>query len=180
VPHPLRPAEIFATLSEYRVNYVVIGGLAAVLHGSPTITADADVCAERTPDNLKRLAKALKALNGRVRTATEPDGVRFAPDVTLLGRMRVLILTTDFGDLDLTFEPAGFAGYEELAEHAIEVPIGGTAVHVAALDDVIRSKEVANRPKDHATLPVLYALRDEIAEREKERTGGATRRTRPR
>jgi hypothetical protein len=169
VPHPLRPAEIFATLAEHRVDYVVVGGLAAVLYGSPTITADADICAQRTPDNLKRLAGALDALNGRVRTAAEPDGVPFTPDATLLGRMRVLNLTTDFGDLDLTFEPAGFAGYEELAEHAVEVSVGGTAVRVAALDDVIRSKELANRPKDHATLPVLYALRDEIADRQRAR-----------
>ena len=176
MPHPLRPAEIFATLAEYRVNYVVIGGLAAVLYGSPTITADADICAERTPDNLKRLASALDALNGRIRTATEPEGVPFKPDATLLSRMRVLNLTTDFGDLDLAFEPAGFAGYQDLAEHAVEVSIGGTTVQVAALDDVIRSKELANRPKDHATLPVLYALRDEIGERELEQRSGRSRR----
>jgi hypothetical protein len=165
VARPLRPAEIFATLAEYNVNYVVIGGLAAVLYGSPTITADADICAERTPNNLKRLASAINALHARVRTAANPEGLPFTPDATLLSRMRVLNLTTDYGDLDLTLQPAGFAGYEELVEHGSVVSIGGRAVHVAALDDVIRSKELANRPKDHATLPVLYALRDEIEKR---------------
>lgn len=165
VPHPLRPAEIFATLSEYHVSYVVIGGLAAVLHGSPTITADADICAERTPQNLGRLASALDALHARVRTAAEPDGVPFTPDATLLSRVRILNLTTDFGDLDVTFQPAGFAGFQDLADHATVVSVGDAAVQIAALDDVIRSKEMANRPKDHATLPILYALRDEIEER---------------
>ena len=162
VAGPLRPAQLFATLAKHHVRYVVIGGLAAVLHGSPTVTADADICADRSPDNLNRLARALRALHARVRTTSEPDGVAFAPDGPLLGRMRVLNLSTDLGDLDLTLEPAGFAGYAELVEHATEVSIGGTAVSVASLDDVIRSKEIADRPKDRATLPILYALRDEI------------------
>jgi hypothetical protein len=78
--------------------------------------------------------------------------------------MKVLNLSTDLVDLDLTFEPAASAGYEELAQNAVIVSVAGMAVAVASLDDVIRSKEVADRPKDHATLPVLYGLRDEIAE----------------
>lgn len=168
--HPLRPAEIFATLAEHRVRYVVIGGLAAVLHGSPTVTADADICADRSPENLKRLSEALRGLHARVRSVAEPDGVPFKPDAALLGRMKVLNLTTDLGDLDLAFEPSAFAGYKELAQNAVTVSVGGTAVAVASLDDVIRSKEAADRPKDRATLPVLYGLRDEIAESE-QRTG---------
>ena len=162
--HPLRPTEIFATLAEHRVRYVVIGGLAAVLHGSPTVTADADICADRSPENLQRLSAALRDLHARIRSVSEPDGVPFKPDVALLGRMKVLNLSTDLGDLDLAFEPAAFTGYEELVQHAVTVSVAGVAVAVASLDDVIRSKEVADRPKDHATLPVLYGLRDEIAE----------------
>jgi hypothetical protein len=162
--HPLRPAEIFATLTEHRVRYVVIGGLAAVLHGSPTVTADADICADRSPENLQHLSNALRDLHARVRSVSESDGVPFKPDVALLGRMKVLNLSTDLGDLDLAFEPAAFGGYEELAQNAVTVSVAGTAVAVASLDDVIRSKEAAGRPKDHATLPVLYGLRDEIAE----------------
>ena len=162
--HPLRPAEIFATLAEHRVRYVVIGGLAAVLHGSPTVTADADICADRSPENLQHLSAALRDLHARIRSVSEPDGVPFKPDAALLARLKVLNLSTDLGDLDLAFEPAAFAGYEELAQNAVTVSVAGTAVAVASLDDVIRSKEVADRPKDHATLPVLYGLRDEIAE----------------
>lgn len=164
MPHPLRPAEIFATLAEHGVRYVVIGGLAAVLHGSPTITADADICADRSPENLQHLVDALKDLHARIRSVSEPDGIPFKPDVALLGRMKVLNLTTEFGDLDLAFVPAAFSGYEELAPDSVMVSVAGTEIAVASLDDVIRSKEVADRPKDHATLPVLYGLRDEIAE----------------
>jgi hypothetical protein len=172
VAHPLRPAEIFATLAEHNVRYVVIGGLAAVLHGSPTITTDADICADRSPENLEHLSEVLRSLHARVRSISEPDGVPFNPDLALLARMKVLNLSTDLGDLDLAFEPAAFGGYEELAKHAVVVSVAGTEVAVASLDDVIRSKEEANRPKDHATLPVLYGLRDEIAE-------SARRRARP-
>jgi len=161
---PLRPAEIFATLAEHHVRYVVIGGLAAVLHGSPTVTTDADICADRSPENLQHLSDALRVLHARIRSLEEPDGVSFKPDAALLGRMKVLNLSTDLGDLDLAFEPAAFAGYEELAQNAVTVSVAGTSVAVASLDDVIRSKETANRPKDHATLPILYGLRDEIAE----------------
>ena len=164
VPHPLDPAEIFATLAEHRVRYVLIGGLAAVLHGSPTVTVDADICADRSPENLQRLAGALRDLHARLRSTSEPEGLSFQPDAALLGRIQTLNLSTDRGDLDLTFEPAAFDGYDELAEHAVAVSVAGVVVSVASLDDVIRSKEAADRPKDHATLPVLYALRDEIAD----------------
>jgi hypothetical protein len=149
------------------VRYVVIGGMAAVMHGAPTVTSDADICPERSPENLDRLANALRSLHARIRTATDPDGVAFAPDPALLGRMKMVNLVTDFGDFDLSFTPAGFAGFEELVDNAVDVRLAGTVVKVAALGDVIRSKQLADRPKDHATLPVLYALRDEVEAKER-------------
>jgi hypothetical protein len=166
VAEPLQPAAIFAMLAEHHVRYVLIGGLAAVLHGSPTVTTDADICADRSPDNLRRLSTALEEIHARIRSASEPEGVAFRPDAVLLGRMKVLNLSTDLGDLDLTFEPAAFDGYDELAKNAVTVSVSGADVTVASLDDVIRSKEAADRPKDRAVLPVLYALRDEIAQAE--------------
>ncbi len=150
------------------MRYVVIGGLAAVLHGSPTSTGDADICPERTPENLDRLAAALRDMHARIRTASDPEGFDFSIDRSFLGRMAMVNLVTDFGDFDISYQPAGFSGYEELEPHALDVPIGGIVVQVASLADVIRSKETADRPKDHATLPVLRALRDEIAARERE------------
>jgi hypothetical protein len=163
---PLRPRELVATLEAHKVRYVIIGGLAAVLHGSPTVTGDADICPERSPENLERLAAALRELNARVRTSTEPDSLDFACDPAFLSRLKMVNLTTDFGDFDLSFEPAGFTGYDELVIHAVDVPIGGMSAKVASLADVIRSKETANRAKDRATLPILYALQDEIAKRQ--------------
>lgn len=149
------------------VDYVLIGGLAGVLHGSPAVTFDTDVCAARDRDNLERLAAALREMEARIRTDAEPGGLPFACDATFLSAMKVVNLTTKFGDFDISFEPAGFDGYDELVVRSVDLPVGGLTVKVASLTDVIRSKETANRPKDHATLPILYALQDEIAKRAK-------------
>lgn len=163
--HPLRPQELLATLAEHRVRYVLIGGLAAVLHGSAMVTVDADICPDPAPENLERLCAALRDMHARIRTAGDDDGVEFRCQPGLLLEMQMLNLRTDFGDFDLSFRPAAFSGFDDLAVNAVDVPVAGVAVPVASLDDVIRSKETANRSKDHAALPQLYALRDEIARR---------------
>lgn len=104
-------------------------------------------------------------MHARIRTSAEPEGVDFAVDGVFLARMTMVNMVTDFGDLDISYQPAGFSGYEELAEHAVEVDVSGVAVSVASLADVIRSKATADRPKDRATLPILEALQDEVARR---------------
>lgn len=75
----------------------------------------------------------------------------------------MLNLTTRCGDLDLAVRPSGIDGYDELAPGVVTFDVDGLIVPVAALADIIRSKEAAGRPKDRATLPVLRALQDEIA-----------------
>jgi hypothetical protein len=162
VPAPLDPICLFQVLAEHRVEYVLVGGMAAVLHGSPTLTGDADIVPSPTRDNLVRLSAALTGLNARVRSLTDPDGIAFDPHPELLASMATLNLTTRCGDLDLTFTPAGTEGYDDLVDRAITFDVEGTRVPVASLDDVIRSKRTADRPKDRAVLPVLEALRDEI------------------
>jgi hypothetical protein len=162
VPAPLDPICLFQVLAEHRVEYVLVGGMAAVLHGSPTLTGDADIVPSPTPDNLVRLSTALTGLNARVRSLADPDGIAFDPHPELLASMAMLNLTTRCGDLDLTFTPAGTGGYDDLVDRAITFDVEGTRVPVASLDDVIRSKRTADRPKDRAVLPVLEALRDEI------------------
>jgi hypothetical protein len=170
VPEPLDPECLFGALADAGVDYVLIGGLAGVLHGSPAMTNDADIVPSRARGNLVRLGEALRDLDARVRSVTEPDGVVFDPHPDLLAGMQMLNTTTRCGDLDLTFEPSGTRGYDDLVSRAVEFRIGGLRVLVAALDDVIRSKEAADRPKDHAVLPLLHALRQEIAQQADDRT----------
>ncbi len=156
-------------LARHEVEYVLIGGLAAILHGSPTYTNDADICPRQTQENLERLAAALRDMGARIRTDAEPDGLPFACDAEFLERMKMVNLQTEYGWFDISFAPGGFdGGYEQLAPNAVEYEADGFRVCVAALRDVIHSKEVANRTKDQAMLPHLYALEDEIAALERE------------
>lgn len=159
---PFDPECLFRALAERGVDYVLIGGLAAVLHGSTAMTNDADIVPAPAEDNLTRLAGALRDLGARIRAAASPDGVGFDPHPALLASMTMLNLTTRCGDLDLAFSPAGLDDYAALAERSVAMDVAGHLVKVAALHDIIRSKEAAGRPKDHATLPVLRALEEEI------------------
>jgi hypothetical protein len=154
-----QPAEIFAALERHAVRYIIIGGLAATLHGSPLATTDADICPARDRDNLERLARALTELRARIRTPDAPDGLPFGCDATFLSRIEVALnLTTRFGDLDLSIVPSGTGGFEDLRRDAVTISLAGHHVAVASLEDVIRSKEAANRPKDQAALPTLRLL----------------------
>jgi hypothetical protein len=129
------------------------------LHGALLQTRDLDICPAEEDDNLVRLAAALRDLGARIRTGDTPDGLPFACDAPFLRQMRLLNLVTGFGDLDLCFEPAGTGGYRDLEPRSVRYQLGPMlTVPTAALEDVIRSKEAANREKDRATLPTLRLL----------------------
>jgi hypothetical protein len=158
------PRRLCAALTDAGVRFVVIGGFAAAIHGSPLPTTDVDIVPARDDDNLERLAQALRALDAKLRTAGGPVATRI--DAGFLRAMPIVLnLTTDCGDLDLTFEPAGDVGdYAGWNEGAVDVEIGpGLRVRIGSLDDIIRSKRAAGRPKDVGALPYLEALRDEVA-----------------
>jgi hypothetical protein len=161
----LQADEMFACLDRHGVRYVLIGGLAAVLHGSPLPTLDVDICPSPEKPNLERLAAALQEMDARLRTPDTPEGVRFPCEAGFLGNVQLLNLVTRFGDLDLAFRPSGTEGFSDLSRGAVAVNVRGLTVAVAALEDVIRSKEAANRPKDQRTLPVLRQLQEEIRKR---------------
>lgn len=149
-------------LEEHGVAYVLIGGLAATLHGSPYVTTDVDVTPSRDPENLKCLASALAALDARVRAPSEPQGLPADLSAPSLAGGDILNLTTIYGDLDLTFVPTGTGGYEDLRRKALEIEVHGTMVVVAHLADVIRSKEAAGHERDRLTLPTLRRLLERL------------------
>ncbi len=144
---------------------MLIGGLAATLHGSPVTTQDADICPERDPENLDRLAAALRELHARIRTEGIVDGLPFACDSKFFQMMSMANLVTDAGDVDVTFDPAGTAGYADLARSAITIEVDGVLIPTASLEDVIRSKTAADRPKDRAALPVLHEVLRQLQQR---------------
>jgi hypothetical protein len=162
MPEPeFRPELLLEVLARHDVRLVLIGGFAAVIHGSPYVTTDVDVVPDPDPGNLERLSDALRELHARIWTPAEPEGVPFDHDAASLASVELWNLVTDFGRLDLIVHPSGTSGYADVARDAVHLTILGAEVDVASLDDVIRSKESAGREKDRLVLPVLRRIAEE-------------------
>ena len=151
-------AGLLRVLDRHQVAYVMIGGLAAVTHGSPFPTQDLDITPASRPENLVRLSAALTELGAKIRAEDSPDGLPFAHDADSLGAVHTWNLTTTYGDLDISFVPAGTEGFDDLNVSAEPIEFDGVLVRVASLADVIRSKQAANRPKDQRVLPTLREM----------------------
>jgi len=157
-PAPFDPERIFAALASQRVQFVLVGALAARLQGFPRLTADADVTPARTPDNLERLAVALRDLDARVFTDSVPEGLPFACTGAALGRAELWNLVTAAGRVDIIFRPAGTNGYDDLRAGAVRFEIHGEALFASSLRDILRSKEAADRPQDRQDAVVIRAM----------------------
>ena len=153
------PLGSLRVLSDHGVRYVVIGGIAGATHGSPSVTQDLDVCYERSPENLEQLATALGSIHARLRGAD--DDVPFSLDAKTLAAGGHFTFLTDLGDLDCLGIPAGTLGYDDLVKDAVDIDLDGLVVAVASIDDLIRMKRAAGRPRDLAELEILGALREE-------------------
>lgn len=150
-------------LVENAVRFVVIGGVAAQLRGSPSLTGDLDICYARDADNLERLVVVLRSINATLRGVHED--VPFILDAKTLKRGDSFTFDTDAGKFDCLGTPSGTEGYEELIVNATPMDIGDLEVMVASLDDVMRMKRAAGRPKDRVELEILGALREELERR---------------
>jgi len=125
------------------------------------ITQDLDVCYARDDENLERLAAALRDLHASLRGA--PPDIPFRPDTKTLKAGNHFTFATDAGGFDILGSPSGArGGYEELIPTAVDVDLDAYRVKVASIDDLIRMKKAADRPKDRAVLEELGALREEI------------------
>lgn len=154
------PVAALEVLSHHGVQFVVIGGVAGRLWGSPTLTNDVDICYERSRDNLERLAAALVELDARLRGVD--DDVPFLVDAETLERGQNFTFTTSLGPLDVIGLPAGIRHFGELSANAVTFDLGGAVqARVCDLDDLIRMKRASARPKDRIELEVLGAVRDE-------------------
>jgi hypothetical protein len=156
---PFDPERLLEALSRHKVNFVLIGALAARLHGFPRLTADADITPAEDKPNLERLAAALNELDAKVYTESVPEGLAFDCSSAALARARMWNLVTSAGRLDIAFEPAGVEGYDDLKKDAERFEAFGVRFLVASLDDIIRSKEAAGRPKDLDDVAILRAMK---------------------
>lgn len=143
---------LLETLADHGVDFIVVGGVAAVLEGAPITTLDLDVVHSGDAANLGRLERCLKAIGARYR---DPAGRRMEPTPERLATLKTHLLLTDLGPLDIMTEIGAGSTYGDLlpASHAREV--AGFRVMVLGLARVIETKEQANRDKDRAMLPVL-------------------------
>ena len=147
-------------LVEHGVRFVLIGGYAAALRGSPMMTGDVDICPARDRGNLERLAEALESLHARLRGA--PADVPFSLDSRTLEAGDHFTFATDVGPMDCLGTPAGTDGFVDLDASATDEDLDGLVVRVASLDDLIRMKRAAGRPQDLIAIEWLTALRDEL------------------
>lgn len=144
--------ELLRALDQHDVEFVVVGGVAAILEGAPVTTLDLDVVYRVEADNLERLAAALTALEARYR---DPAGRNIQPTVVRLQGNRVNLLETSAGLLDVMQEIGAGWTYDELLPMARARAVADLTLLVLRLAAVIESKEAAGREKDLAMLPVL-------------------------
>jgi hypothetical protein len=156
---PFDPIRALQTLVRHRVRFVVIGGFAGRLWGSTTVTNDLDICYARDRKNLEALSGALKELEASLRGA--PDGLPFRPDAETLASGDHFTFTTNAGNLDCLGNPAGSRGFLDLIAGATPMKLDSIEVPVASLDDLIRLKRAAGRPKDLVEVEILGALKEE-------------------
>jgi hypothetical protein len=152
-----RPGAALAALTAHGVDFVVVGGIAATLHGSDRNTFDLDICPAMDPANLAALGRALVDMEARLR-GVEQD-VPFVPDERTLARVQILTLDTSFGPLDVLMRPDGMPPYRQLRARAERLDVGTVAVPVASLDDLLGMKRAAGRKKDELDVETLEAIK---------------------
>lgn len=155
-----RPEEVIRLLGRHRVRYVLIGPLAAITHGAPLVTVDVDVCHATDVENLEAMAAALREVHAELRAA--PPGLPFRLDAKTLRMGDSFTFATDIGSIDILATPPGTTGYENLARTAETFALFGHDVRVASVEDLIRMKRAAGRPKDLLLVEELGALREEL------------------
>lgn len=165
-PPPLNSGAILEALDRHRVRYVLIGGLAAVAYGSHLVTADIDITPAPDRANLGRLAAALRELEAKLRVPDQEYPVDFPLDERTFDRFTTATFRTRHGDLDVVLRPDAPGGrsftHKQLAERSVIREAFGMKIRLAALEDIIASKEASARDRDLAALPMLHRLREQL------------------
>jgi len=153
--------ELVPLLANAHIEFILVGGVAATLHGSARSTQDLDIVYHRTPENMATLVAAIAPHHPYLRGA--PPGLPFRFDLDTLRAGGNFTLITDLGWLDLLAEIAGGGTYENLLPHSILVPVFGSECRVLDLETLIHAKRAAGRPKDFEALAELELLRERLS-----------------
>jgi len=149
---------VAALLQRHQVEFIIIGGQAEYIFGSPRVTFDIDICYRRTPDNLERVAAAIKELNVTLRGAPKDLPIVLDARTLALGSNYTFETPND-GDLDLLGHVEPLGDYDRLDKTASNYQVGDLNLRVIDLDDLIAIKRHINRPKDRSSLHQLLAIK---------------------
>jgi predicted nucleotidyltransferase len=147
-------------LCDAEIEFVIVGGFAAVIHGSSLLTRDLDVCALLTQENVNKLREALQDLRPVHRLSGQKLSFLDNPaaDVTVNN----LYLGTDLGPVDFLSNILGVGDFDSVRARAVEVELFGRRCRVISLDDLIRAKEALKRDKDQQAVLQLRAIREKL------------------
>jgi hypothetical protein len=147
-------------LKEHEIDFVIIGGVAAALRGSPVVTYDLDVCAALDEPNLIRLLRAIRSLHPVCRL--RPD-IKATPEkLDSFRSARLVALRTDLGALDIHGDLPGVGSFEEAVEHATELEVEGWRCRVLTVEALIACKRVSTRLTDQFRQMHLLAIQERM------------------
>lgn len=152
--------ELISRLNSAGVEFVVVGGVAANLHGSPLLTADLDICCPMNEQNMQRLLDAIGPLNP---VWFDPRRIRLSRDSAELAKFRMMLLLTDLGRLDVLKEVTPIGEFPAVAAESQLFHVGGTPTRVLTIDALIRAKAAVGREKDKKGLYHLEALKKKLS-----------------
>lgn len=145
-------------LCDADIEFVVVGGFAAMLHGSSLVTRDLDVCAVLTSENVEKLRQSLRDLHPAHRLTPQLLSFLDNPDPGV--EVRNLYLRTDIGPLDVLSSISGVGDFERVRAKSVEIELFGRQCRVISLDDLIRAKEALGREKDLLAVKELRGIQD--------------------
>lgn len=154
---------VLRALADGGVEVILVGGLAATVHGSARLTRVIEAVYRRSPDNVRRLVLALTPYHPYLRGA--PPGLPFRWDAATIERGLNFTLITDIGELDLLGEIVGGGSYEDLLPHTVTIQIFGVDCRCIALEQLIQVKRAAGRPRDLEAIAELEAILEERTRR---------------
>jgi hypothetical protein len=149
--------DLLERLGDAKVEFVVVGGYAGIVHGCTYMTQDVDICCDFSPANLLALQKALSSLHPVHRMTAARKPLELTAENA--GEFKNLYLDTDLGHLDCLSEILGLGGYEQVRRASVSVEVEGRQFRVLSIDALITAKEAMNRPRDREAVRQLKAVR---------------------
>jgi len=151
-------SQLLQRLCDADVDFVVIGGFAALMHGSTLVTRDLDICAVLSHEDVAKLREALRDLNPTHRLTPQKLSFLTNPDVGV--PVQNLYLETEIGAVDILSSVLGVGDFARVRAGSMELQVFGRRCRVISLDDLIRAKEALGREKDQLAAKEMRAIRD--------------------